>query len=104
MRGETKGTIVRPVLLERHLMGTITLYGRALWASTCRAEIKCWASGAGVQGSPLATAKLATRSRTMSPCRDPLLAMEWAFGMWDEYVADVAAAFNPPAPDENFAD
>jgi hypothetical protein len=95
--------IVRAVLLERAVPPYVThrqvvLYGRGLWASTKRAEVKCWASGPGVEGStPLVDAKLRTRSRTLADVRDPMLAQEWAFGIWDEYLADVAAALGAPS-------
>jgi hypothetical protein len=91
------GGTVRAVLLERHVGpgSAVILYARAAWSDTKRAEFKAWAAGQGLAAGRLELAKLSSRSRSLSTCRDPMLAQEWAWGVWDEYVADVEAELGP---------
>lgn len=95
----TPPSIVRAVLLERYIATDpeqpmaprVVLFGRAMWASTKRAEFKGWVSTAQPDraGLDLVPQPVRSRSRSLSGCRDPMLAQQWAFELWDEYVADV---------------
>ena len=89
-----KGETVRAVLLERIVLqrdakgaAAVAIFGRALWAFSSKVEVKMWVVGGGDLGD------LAKRSRSTRGVADPLRAQEWAFGVWDEYVREVRAAW-----------
>lgn len=82
-----KGAVIRSVLVERAVLArgpngaaTVSVFGRALWSFSGQVKIDMKVVGASVA---------MTRTRSIRGIADPLSAQEWAFGVWDEYVAEV---------------
>jgi hypothetical protein len=92
--------VVRAVLLERYVYvppgverkRAVLVYGRAGWsASLRRAEFKGWIDTIR-ESSKTVAPELKTRSRSRKECRDPMMAQEWAWAMWDRYRDDIRRA------------
>lgn len=104
MTAPKEPAIVRPVLLERHVTedpgnpapdGRVHLFARCIWASTLRVEFNAWVGAIPGSGFERVPKGLRSRSSTLKTCRHPLLAQEWAWGLWDEYRADVIRELSP---------
>lgn len=94
--GKPPGT-VRAVLLERHVFDRkrrLVAYGRGLWGDHGRTEVKMWLTGE-LTAELGEGAKILSRSRSEKGVRDPLVAMEIAFKIWDEYLEEVWIAAEP---------
>ena len=99
---------IRVVLLERHVVHRagseeILAFARAAWGTGDtgrRAEWKAWLAGATVHRGELPAGydDVKTRSRSLASCRDPMLAQEWAWGLWEEYLRDVGTAGRTARP------